>query len=422
MQASPWYASRSFRTAAIVLLFGAVVVEGIVAILFRFNDFGCHLGWGRGFLEGDPYKYGGAHYPPGRILWNAGFAALDVRLARVASYAAAIGAWIATMRIWRQRLAREHAGERVFAAGALTFGLLYPYVIRDLDDCGLQAALLLLLTLGAGALHAGRPIAAAFWLALATTYKVTPALFWPLLLWKRQWRAAAWMPVCFILLNFAPAPFIGWAATRRAQDRFIACLTESARSGDPSHTPLEVPRVQNQSLSVALARLVQTYPHGHPLHLDHPLFVQLLDLDPAAANRVVMGVLTALALALAWRLRRPWRAGELPTDFAHQYAAVVILFAILSPYCWLQHLVLVLPAVWLVMLRILEDSAAGRSRSRGQVAAITLIGVVVLLLQRDVVGRELSLVVLSYKLDLLAALTALVTVLGSSRQRVVGSG
>src|SRR5205807_10148253 len=70
----------------------------------------------------------------------------------------------------------------------------------------------------------------------------------------------------------------------------------------------------------------------------------------------------ALGLILAWRFRRPWRAERckppgLSADFAHEWAAVTALCAILSPLCWLQHLVLVLPCLFLWMRAWLSGSS-----------------------------------------------------------------
>ena len=138
----------------------------------------------------------------------------------------------------------------------------------------------------------------------------------------------------------------------------------------------------------------------------HPLFVQFLDLSPKTASQVVTGILLLLALGLAIRFRRPWGLKAHQADLPPEWTAVMILCAILSPLCWGQHMVLLIPAVFLILR---EQLSTGQHLWR-----LILIWLIVLLMvapQRELFGRNIWLVLHSYKLDTMAALLILLLVL-----------
>ena len=102
-------------------------------------------------------------------------------------------------------------------------------------------------------------------LGLAAVYKVTPAIFLPYLIWKRQWRPRRLHGrVERILLPAAGA--LSWLAEGRRVASEVVCFRH-ALSGR-----LKILRktayakcacVLNQSLPLAVARMVQDYPEGH---------------------------------------------------------------------------------------------------------------------------------------------------------------
>ena len=189
---------------------------------------------------------------------------------------------------------------------------------------------------------------------------------------------------------------------------WLDCMSDTFRQKDPSRTPIIEPKQQNQSLKAALSRYLMTFPPGDPLFVaraqdirpdettstdakPHPLFFQFGNLSPPIANRVVTLVLGTLALALAWRFRKPWGDAPGSGDIAPEWAGVMILCAVLSPFCWLQHMVLMLPAAYLVI-----RAAIGRKPPRWRVAAIGFIAINSLVLQRELMGKNLSILWLSY--------------------------
>ncbi len=300
------------------------------------------------------------------------------------------------------------------APWALAAALVFPYVLRDLDECGLQIFMLFMLTAAGYAVHRGRSASAGFWLGTAITYKMTPVLCLPLLVWKRQWRAVGWSLLVVAVWAALPACMLGWESTLDWHQEWWK-RTSSVASGEgaypavqgfqPGQGTIEPAKPQNLSLQAALARYLETYPPGHPLHLDHPAFFQFGALGPRAAQLTVKGTLVALACVLAWRFRRRWAAHD--ADLPAEWAAACLLCAIVSPFCWKQHLVMVLPALFLTIRSLLGSATMPRWR----IATLALIGAIVLLSRRGVVGHELSIVLLSYKADTLAMMVALLLVL-----------
>lgn len=385
----------AIAAAAVVLL-----VEGYIAVFKRENDFIFHRNLGEAFLRGEPYGNSGDWYPLPRVMFDALIAAPPLRVARGVSLLAAIAAlgWIAAkwhaLAEQRSPLARS----RWFAASAVAFFVLLPYVLRDMDECGLQIFLLTLLTAGGWALARGRSVQAGFWLATAAVYKATPLLCLPYLLWKRRWKAAAAMVAFVGFWAVAPAAFLGWDKTVAAHQQFLARnrIVAAHRTAYPELPDFEPPKPQNQSLHAAVARYLETYPPGHPLNLEpHPLFHQFGSLDGETAYRVVRGAILALGLVLAWRFRRSGTGPHGVSDFPAEWAAVCMLCALAAPLCWKQHLIVALPAALLVARTAVSDDPSARRR----LAALACIAVALVLTRHSIVGRETSVVFLSYKVD-----------------------
>ena len=190
----------------------------------------------------------------------------------------------------------------------------------------------------------------------------------------------------------------------------VTAVVADSPDAYPSPGHIEAPKHQNVGLRAALARLLETYPPGHPLHLDHPLFVQFGDLGVTAAKRAILGVILAMGAAVAWRMRRPWRPvwprwpaarrGGGFDPFPRDWAVGCLFAAILSPVCWKHHTVLALPVVFLAARRIVAGT-----ETRGRTIAFWLSAAAILLGRKFLLGDELALLWLSYNLDTLALLT-----------------
>jgi hypothetical protein len=380
-----WYTSPRFRRTTLLLLLLVACIEGAFAIFFRKNDFLLHVYVGQAFLEGVPYGRSQAMYPVGRSLMNALLAIAPLRLTRAVCFLLALLAIWACYRTW-SRLAQSAAPapQAVTTAAALLTALgTLAYMLRDLDECGLQLYLLFFLSAAASALSRGRSAWTGFWLATAVTYKVTPFLFFPLLLGKRQWRAAGWMVLFLAFWALAPVLFVGPGKTIAAHQSWLTHTrwVMANRQAYPEQIG-EPQRPDNLALAALLARNLQTYPPGHPLYVDHPLVVQPGGLGPQSAYLTVRSMLLALGLALAWCFRRPWPTAAESGRMGSEWAAVCLLSAILSPICWKQHLVLVLPALFLVIRTTLAQGPF----SRWRIVALVSIGGIINLTRDSFVG------------------------------------
>ena len=414
--ASAWYLRWNWQRAALIGLVVVALVEGYIAVFRRDNDFLFHRNLGTAFLQGDPYGNSGEWYPVGRVMLNAGLAALDYRLSRGVSYALAIASLVGCWMMWRRMAQATRPAERTVdvAAGVATCWLLLPFIVRDLDECGLQLFLLFFLTAGAWAVMRGRNMQGGCWLALAATFKLTPLMCLPFLVWKRRWAAAAWMGLFIVGWNLAPAMFVGWETTLVCNQKWLACMRESAKVIDPAANAVEQAKPHNLSLAGTVGRYTQTYPPGHSLYVDHPAFVQFGQFTPLAAKRTYQGLLLLLGLFLAWHFRRRWLPpsvydSSLPpspstsltsADAAPEWAIVCLLCALLSPVCWKQHLMVALPCLFLV----LRCELTSPHRTPWRIASLIVIALTVYGARHGFVGQSFSIVLLSYKVDTFAML------------------
>lgn len=400
----PWYAGASFRRWAIGLGVALLLVEGYIAVFKRENDFNWHLALGQKFLDRDTAGMAD-WYPIGRVALDGLAATMPYYTARGVFFVGAVAALAASLWFWCAIIAAHRPLDRrlIPPTVALACGLMLPFLLRDLDECGLQLLLLLMLSAGAYAMLRRRDGLAGFCLAAAVTYKATPLLFLPLLVWKRQWRAAGFMVAFLVVLNLLPAVYLGWNDTLAANRAFFARTAHSmANTPDayPSVPGVEAPKPQNLSLAALLARYVETYEPGHELYMEHPAFVQFGNLPVDQAKGVVAAITLLLGGAIALHFRRSWNTPAGAPRFAHEWAVACLFCALLSPVCWKQHLVVGLPCVLLVEWHLMASPRMPRWR----VAVVALAAAVWLLSRHGVVGREMSIVLLSYKTDTLALL------------------
>jgi hypothetical protein len=251
-----------------------------------------------------------------------------------------------------------------------------------------------------------------------------------LLIWKRRFVEAA-AAICFVVAFNLIVPGLIWGPTvaRDVLLGHVRLIQKLATLEDPSENGIERPSHRSQSLKLAIARYLQTYPPGHPLFIDrdydddgcalraipkdapnycrrHPLFVQFLDLSPATARRIVAAVLGVIALGLAWRLRRRWllagdrRGAENRSSLAPEWAVACAFVALLSPLAWLQHLTLALPCAYLAI----RDALMRGGRRWPRWALLGFVFVCVWILQRDPLTKQLALVAMSYHDDVAAVL------------------
>jgi alpha-1,2-mannosyltransferase len=397
---SPWYASAAFRTVALWSAGLFIVGFGIDSIFIRDNDFQWHREVGRVFLAADEVLVpaSACWYPLGRRMMDAALVALPYRVSRAAVYVLSLACFAAAIRCWRRMSGTAAPDEPAtsFAAAALSLVFLAPHLSRDLQECGLQLLLLAVLTAAGYALWLGQPIRAGFWLALGITYKTTPILFVPVLLWKRQWRATAATVAFVVALNLLPALYLGWDLTLRAHRTSWEHFQAAATLPDIAENGVEPPNPRNLGLMSLFSRYLQTYPAEHPLYVQHWAFAQFGNLDHDTARLAARCGMLLLGALVAWRLWGTWtvRSPNLPA----QWAAICVFAALLSPLCWRQHLVLVWPALFLLVGSLLGRPLASMA---SRWAWILMSASVVLLWapQNEVIGSEWTTILLASKLD-----------------------
>jgi hypothetical protein len=404
---APWYEAKRVRRIAATLLAAMVVAEGVVAIFLRQNDWEGHRQVGiiartQG-LVAVPWPW----YSLGRVAFDAAISLLPRVAGRALCYGLAVAALWACFRMWDRMVdARTPQSSPIaWAAGLVTLLATFTVWQRDFDDCGLHLFLLFFISAAGWSLTRRRHALAGLSLAVAVVYKTSPILLLPFLLWKRQWRATLWTLGLIAGLSVAPALLFGWRASIEYHRRTLETVLSSAAERDPSRNPIqESPNLQNQALGPAIARYVETHGPGDPLYSPHPAFVQFGDLGPDGAHRVVTVATCLLLGAIAWRTRR---ACATSGQWAMEWGAVTILPILLAPVCWKQHLVVMLPAVFLVARhQLLHPRPRGRTLVLWTIAALTLFSA-----PDGPLGRDLAALLASYKTFTIAALLALVSVL-----------
>ena len=284
------------------------------------HDFLWHRNFGIDFLSNSLYESTGQHYLPARAMIDAVTAWMPYRLDRAMWFLAMCGGLAWCTRFW-SLVAKPTTKNWLLPAG-IALAVMATYIHRDLAECGLQLFLLCLLTAALSALLSGRPARCGAWLGLATVYKVMPLVFLPFLIWKRQWRAAAWMTVfgCFFCL--LPAAFLGWEKNRDLHDEWLRNARQRLAIEDPSENGVEPPTLWNRSLPLAMAAAGPSLPTWSSASRRQPWLCQVCGLrsahGPAGSKCFFAESCGGAGLAFsprghACRLRRsPWRASGLP--------------------------------------------------------------------------------------------------------------
>jgi hypothetical protein len=292
------------------------------------------------------------------------------------------------------------------------------YLLRDFDDGGPNVILLTILIGGIYCFWRGRDWQGAFWLGLGIAVKITPGLFLGFLLWKRRWRLVTYTSAATVLWILLPMVWMGpvswWQHQQQWNSVALSVLDDASDAGRAGNEQ----RVQNQALKPALMRYMVTYPAGHDLRPAHAGYVDFLNWRPEMASRVANGLLLALGSIFCWRTYRRAGLGERQQnacDNLGETAALLLLVLLFSPVTWLQHFVFALPAIfWIV-------SEQQRAPRKATGVAIGLFAVLALLMNRELLGRQNYLLLLSYHTHTLCLLLLFGIVLAglSSRARAM---
>ena len=407
-----WMTAGRLEAIGWIAVVAAWLLQGYAGVFRRDNDFLWHVDRGKEFLAGHPSDNYRQWYPLARYAWDAGLTFVPYQAARGISFVVATTAFLATIFLWRRMLEARWPISTTKARWAMLISIAFasPYIRRDLDDCGIHLLLLFFASAAVYACFNNRGVSGGVLGALAVCYKPTALFLWPFLLWKRQWKAAATLPVAVVALNLAPALYLGWDETIRYHRATADVYRRAAENRDYLTNVMEEPRHENQSLPFAVARFLQTVPPEHTLFLKHPLYAQFGRLPADQANLVVKAVLIAIAAWFAWRTRTFFTSRIDRTTFAAEAAGTLVLVALVSPLCWKQHLVMLLPAIF---VRVWAATARGTTLADKFLAGGLIASAI--LLPKDLIGRELAAVAASYKPDTLLGLTLFVLVVSAAK-------
>jgi alpha-1,2-mannosyltransferase len=408
IEPTPSLSPRAARLIALGMcaLVPLAAVEFFLCVFRYDNDFLWHRLLGISFLQDQLYDAFGHHYLPARAMIDAATAWMPYRLDRAIWLLATCAGLAWCVRFWSDFERRPVPAWAIPALLALA--VTGSYVHRDLVECGLQLFLLELLSVALWGLLHERSSLCGLSLGLAAVYKVTPLIFLPFLLWKRQWRAAGWMAGSTVFFCLLPGLFVGWQRNIELHSQWFDYAGRLMAQDDPAENGIEPATMHNQSLPVMLARLVEDFPEGHPLYIGRGPLARWARFDPLSAKRFMQGALLVFALGLAWRFRRSIDLTDGGEAIAWEWSAMCSLTALLSPMCWLQHLVLVIPTA----LLFAQYAAAGRAR-RWQWNAAGAATALMLLVHKDLLGLTLCDLLSSYQPHTVASVLLVVLAIGT---------
>lgn len=375
---------------------GVVAIHALVILyrrMYHSGDFDVSREFGRRFLAGEYLYAGGLHYPymPSAAMFFSPLALVQPALGFVLRYAAALACLWLTLRLLETMMREGSLAivNRRWSIGVWTLVLSSPYLIRDLDDGGPHLILLGFATLGIYAAWKRRDAAAAGWFGLVTAIKAPAVLFVAFFLWKRRWRLAVFTVLASAAWITLPAVWMGPASWWGHQRDWWRAVEGSVWGAPVGGAAASERRVQNQALRPALLRYLapatQEPPHplaffGRPPVINFPFPV---------ANGLAMAACVLVVGLGAWSARGS--RSPPATAWPLECSAVLLLSVLLAPVAWLQHFVVLVPAVYVIMAEHYGGAPLGRQAA----AALAVYVVLALVLNRELVGRAWSLELLA---------------------------
>jgi hypothetical protein len=388
---------RLLQRLALAVGVVVVLVQGVHLLVRPRGDFQLHWELGRRLAAGE-FIYEGGHDSPYLPFWglaHAPLSVLPVQVAQLCLFPLVLVALFVLLRVLRRLTNRDLplSPDQEFWMTALALLLSSRFLVRDMFECGVNLALVALSWLAVLCWVHRREWLGGTVLGLATALKCTPALFLAWFVWKRQWKMSGIALAATAAFTLSPALWMGPAEYARSMQFWYTQSLMGATSTDPTIGPLGEEPLQNIALRPALGRFLTHLPADHMARLDHPLYVDLLDLPSEQAGFVARMLILALVAAAAWfgrhRITRRDSAGVY-----WECAGVSLLILLLSPITWGQHCVGVLPAFYLIA----RTWWTGRPLPRVTSTVIAGYSLLILVLNRAVIGKELTYLLDSYRI------------------------
>ena len=393
------FRSRPLAQQVVIILgFIAGIIHVCVIAVLRvpyFRDFDVHREVGRRFLAGEYLYTDGLCYPymPSAALYFAPLALLDRGAGIALRYTVAVLCLYLTLFLL-YRMVRDRSKvtpTQGFWIGAATVLLISQFMVQDLDDGGPHLILLAILTSGIYAVWQGREKLGAMGFGLAIALKVSPALFLPFFLWKRQWRLAGFAALAASFWILLPMVWMGPGSWWSHQREWVMVAAGSSIGQETPITVENEQRVRNQSLEQTLTRFLVTLPQDHPLRREDPGYLPILNLPPPTAKLVIIAVMMGMVSALCWYARHPFEGRGDPA-WLRETSVVMILALLFSPVTWVQHLVWLAPALYLILVDVRSNAGVGTPT---KIALATYVALT-LVFNYEVLGKRTFALVLSY--------------------------
>lgn len=370
------------------------------------GDIDVNREFGRRFLAGEWLYDGGVcfSYLPISALYWAPMALVPPAVAWAGRYIIALWCTWFIFRALGKMVGRQPSVRPwdQYTCIALTFLLGLHFVLRDLTDGGANLIYLAMMVGGVYCAWLGRRKLSATWLGLAIALKLTPGLFLPFLLWKRQWRLAAYTLAATGLWIALPAAWMGpqkwWAAQQYWGQETMNVVRDKFT---PYRTQQELV-VNNQSLRLMVMRYLVTFPPGHRLRLDDATDVPLLNLPESVAKAVYACLVLAILGGFAWWSRRRYTRADDPR-WVVEAAGIIFLALIFSPVIGMRHGVFMVPAMYLLVVHTLGF----RRFDRLTWVLLAVYLAIEVLMNRAMLGKPLYMVLLSYRVHMAAFLLLL---------------
>jgi alpha-1,2-mannosyltransferase len=247
-----------------------------------------------------------------------------------------------------------------WAQAVVVYASLKP-IEGDLVHGNVNLFILFLVTAGLVAFQRGRDGMAGLILGLATACKVTPALFLPYFIWKREWKIATAMTASAVLFLFpVPAMQLGW--DRNLQGLESWCKVMVAPYAIDGEITSEH---QNQSLPGFLERMLTTAPsfteHVGGGRYEPTEYHNAFDLPPKIVpwlTKLAMGLFGLLA---AWRFAAP-RSDRHDVRWALEFGIVLVGMLIFSERTWKHHCVTLILPIGVILHQAIQAPSGSLTR------------------------------------------------------------
>jgi alpha-1,2-mannosyltransferase len=341
---------RAWKRAAIIGALVVYLIQGVRIAGTERGDFNLHWELGRRLAAGEYIYHNGLDYPYPPF-WAAAHAPLTLvpmHVAHLMLFPLFIVAFLVLLKVLNG-LSGEHwrlKREAAFWTGVVAVLFTSRYLVRDMPECGVNLALVALSWLSIFLWTERKEWRGGLSLGFAISLKCTPLFFLAYFGWKRQWKMFATTTLFACIFSLSPLLFMGPKLFHRSVDFWSMMAWRGVGVSDPSHGVLGAEPLQNDSFRPAAARFLIHLPDDHKARLDHPLYLDFLNLDPGTAGLVIKGLLFLMILGGAWAFRQRITSRNSP-EVLWECAAISAMILLVSPITWGQHCVGVFPAFYL---------------------------------------------------------------------------